>query len=728
MPDIKRLNYFNGQFLVDTDFKDEQAYHLTMRRRLNQALHAWGVARGLVVTRTADKEVLVSAGVAIDGEGREIVLLADERRALPASVTPNSDLYLTVAYRDLQDEADRYQSGGANDFKRTTERPDITFTATTPSGDGSVVLLARVRIDAAGNVSAVENGVRRLASSLVASGSDLEVGNLALTGSDPNSSTWARWSRGAANRADLAGTLSVSGNAGIGIATPENSEGWARVLDVFGGAHAKLSVRNSSIDARVMAHGSFWGAPAGMVIGTSTAHAVSLATGKISRVTVSPTGNVGIGTTGPLYKLHVAGTGGMGNEDANGVSLPGNTPIVGQADGTAFGLLNTNGRQSFALNIDANAGTNIARGVPSFYDKYDGAWHHALSLKNGRVGIGTYDPQAKLQVVGGAIMPAVGNSAAAGIQFPVNPGGGGGDEAFIRYFAESGESTKLLIGCQNDPDDRISFYQAGGERLTIYNGNVGIGTLVPQYALHLKTGWGIMGLDTVAVNQHSGLRLHENGAVKWHFWNDGSGSGNNLNVNSAAVLAMQFRQDGGILIPGRIGVFGQPPEPRTAGWGGGIHTFDIEVEGTGWSRGGWQTGNRDLAENYASDLPLEPGDVVCLDRANDKIVTSEQPNNTLVMGVVSTKPGVLLNSDCEKEERVFPVALCGRVPCKVVDENGPIERGDLLTTSSISGHAMKAKPINIEGREVYLPGTIIGKALESLESGTGTVEVWVSAP
>jgi len=46
MAEIKRVNYFTYQFLVEKDFTDEQAYHLGMRRRHNRLHHIWGVRKG----------------------------------------------------------------------------------------------------------------------------------------------------------------------------------------------------------------------------------------------------------------------------------------------------------------------------------------------------------------------------------------------------------------------------------------------------------------------------------------------------------------------------------------------------------------------------------------------------------------------------------------------------------------------------------------------------------
>lgn len=83
-------------------------------------------------------------------------------------------------------------------------------------------------------------------------------------------------------------------------------------------------------------------------------------------------------------------------------------------------------------------------------------------------------------------MPAAGNGPQAGLQFPSDPGGGILDEAFIRYFQSVGETTKLMIGVANDADDTIGLFQFGAERMTIFNGNIGIGTASPVSDLHIR--------------------------------------------------------------------------------------------------------------------------------------------------------------------------------------------------------------------------------------------------
>jgi len=65
------------------------------------------------------------------------------------------------------------------------------------------------------------------------------------------------------------------------------------------------------------------------------------------------------------------------------------------------------------------------------------------------------------------------------------------------------------------------------------------------------------------------------------------------------------------------------------------------------------------------------------------------------------------------------VALAGCTPCKVTDEGGPIRRGDLLTSASTPGHAMRA------ANDEQKPGIILGKALEAHAEGEGMIDVFV---
>jgi hypothetical protein len=67
-----------------------------------------------------------------------------------------------------------------------------------------------------------------------------------------------------------------------------------------------------------------------------------------------------------------------------------------------------------------------------------------------------------------------------------------------------------------------------------------------------------------------------------------------------------------------------------------------------------------------------------------------------------------------------PLAVVGIVPCKVTTENGAIQVGDLLVTSSIPGHAMKGTD------RTKMLGAVVGKALEPLQQGTGVLLVLVT--
>jgi len=120
----------------------------------------------------------------------------------------------------------------------------------------------------------------------------------------------------------------------------------------------------------------------------------------------------------------------------------------------------------------------------------------------------------------------------------------------------------------------------------------------------------------------------------------------------------------------------------------------------------------------------EPGDILVIDPdAPGKFLKSNQAYSTLVAGIYSTKPGFVGRKQPatpETSATEVPMAMVGRVPTKVSAENGPIKVGDLLVASSTLGHAMKGTDRSL------LTGAVVGKALGSLDSGTGVIEVLVT--
>ncbi|MDI3544468.1 MAG: hypothetical protein PWQ28_749, partial [Candidatus Woesearchaeota archaeon] len=120
----------------------------------------------------------------------------------------------------------------------------------------------------------------------------------------------------------------------------------------------------------------------------------------------------------------------------------------------------------------------------------------------------------------------------------------------------------------------------------------------------------------------------------------------------------------------------------------------------------------DLAENFYFKGDLEPGDVVIITHYQG-VEKSTKPYDTRVAGIVSTNPAQIMAIGREG----VPVALAGSTPVKVTNESGEIHFGDLLTSSSKPGYAMKC-PDKCEG-------AIIGKALEEFNQSEGMISVLV---
>lgn len=161
-----------------------------------------------------------------------------------------------------------------------------------------------------------------------------------------------------------------------------------------------------------------------------------------------------------------------------------------------------------------------------------------------------------------------------------------------------------------------------------------------------------------------------------------------------------------------VGIYGKGG--RLAGF------FEGDVEVTGDIR----LTNADCAEDFnVSELALvEPGTVMVLGE-NEVLLPSHQPYDKRVAGVISGagnyKPGIILDKQ-ESQQRRLPIALLGKVFCKVDTQFGAIEVGDLLTTSSTPGHAMRVN----DQRNAF--GAVIGKALRPLKEGQGLIPILIA--
>lgn len=156
---------------------------------------------------------------------------------------------------------------------------------------------------------------------------------------------------------------------------------------------------------------------------------------------------------------------------------------------------------------------------------------------------------------------------------------------------------------------------------------------------------------------------------------------------------------------------------------GGTTRARIDQTGRGFFNGGTQASGADLAELVdTSGIEPQPGDVVEIDPDRPShFRLAQSANSALVAGVISTQPGMLMNApgaDPAQDERGPALALSGRIPVKASTENGPIRPGDMMVSSSIPGRAMRAP--SHPGL-----GTVIGKALESLETGEAYIEMLV---
>lgn len=167
----------------------------------------------------------------------------------------------------------------------------------------------------------------------------------------------------------------------------------------------------------------------------------------------------------------------------------------------------------------------------------------------------------------------------------------------------------------------------------------------------------------------------------------------------------------------------------------GTRTMEIDGNYAGTSRSRMVVdelqikGGADFAEYFdiksnSEDKPT-PGMLVSIDENNiGKLIISNTAYDKKVAGIISgangIKPGMMMGHKNTIADGEYPVAISGRVYVLAEALKHPIQPGDLLTTSSVEGYAMKAT------NNKKAVGSVIGKAMSRLENGKGMVLVLLS--
>jgi hypothetical protein len=348
--------------------------------------------------------------------------------------------------------------------------------------------------------------------------------------------------------------------------------------------------------------------------------------------------------------------------------------------------LKENVKIAMASGATATPGDPTTFGTQNFVAKFDGAGNPTADSTifdmGGNVGIGTTSPAAKLDVSGNTL-------STDGI-LTLKAGG--------QVTTAAGNDTNIVA-----PNTRSIFFKiASPDAPRIEIDNVG------------RLGLGLGGAPPSDLLDAHGTTISFDGIVKLQAGGKlTTAAGNDLNIDVPSSRSLLLKTGGSTRITmdnaGNLGIGTTTPAAK------------LHVAGNVTADGNIAAKYQDVAEWVEAPASIEAGTVVIVDpTAPNRVLAASRAYDTRVAGAISRQPGLVLG---ERSDTTALVAQSGRVRIKADATYGAIKIGDLLVTSPTPGCAMRSRPLKVGGQTLHRPGTLLGKALEALPSGTGEILV-----